>query len=83
MSWIIKWNIQSTKILNKLSKDIAMRIWNKIQELKENPFHYLGHYEGEGYKFRIGDYRALIDVDAKNKILVVRVLDKRGRVYNR
>ena len=58
-----------------------MRIWNKTQELKENPFHYLEHYEGDGYKFRIGDYRALIDVDTENRILVIRVLDKRGRIY--
>ncbi len=83
MSWTIKWNVQSTKILNKLPKDIAMRIWNKTQELKENPFRYLKHYEGDGYKFRIGDYRALIDADTDSKILVIRVLDKRGRVYNK
>ena len=83
MNWIIKWNAQSTKILNKLPKDIAMRIWNKTQELKENPFRYLEHYEGDGYKFRIGNYRALIDVNSENKILIIRVLDKRGRIYKR
>jgi len=33
------------------------------------------------YKLRIGDYRALIDVDFDKGFLVVEVLDKRGRVY--
>jgi len=41
----------------------------------------LEHYEGQGYKLRIGDYRALIDVDNQRKILFVRVFDKRGRIY--
>ena len=83
MSYAVKWTAQSTKILKKLPKNIAIRIWNKTQELKENPFRYLEHYEGNGYKFRIGDYRLLIDVDFENKILKIRVLDKRGRVYKR
>ncbi len=54
-----------------------------LEKLKcENPFHYLEHYEGKDYyKFRIGDYRALIDVDFQNKSLKVQVLDKRGRIY--
>lgn len=45
------------------------------------PFRFLEHFEGNGYKFRIGDYRALIDVDFEKKILKVRVFDKRERIY--
>jgi len=83
MSYTIKWNIKSTKILKKLPENVALRLWKKIQDLKENPFRYLEHYEGEGYKLRIGDYRALIDVDFQNKILKIRVFDKRERIYKR
>lgn len=83
MSFIIKWVPQSTKILNKLSKNIALRILNKIELLKENPFRYLEHYEGDYYKLRIGDYRALIDINFERKIIFVRVLDKRGRIYKK
>ena len=46
-------------------------------------YRYIEHYEGEYYKIRIGDYRALIDIDFQRKILFVRILDKRGRVYKR
>ena len=49
----------------------------------EEPSHYLEHYEGGGYKLRIGDYRALIDADFENKIIWVMVLDLRGRIYKR
>ncbi|MEK6924670.1 MAG: hypothetical protein AABW71_00345 [Nanoarchaeota archaeon] len=46
-----------------------------------DPFRFLEHFEGEDYKLRIGDYRMLIDIDFKRKILFVRVFDKRGRIY--
>ena len=60
------------------------RIRRKLKETAINPFYYLEHFEGKDYyKLRIGDYRALIDVDFKSKIIYVRVLDKRGRIYKR
>ena len=83
MNYTIKWTPKSTKILRKLPKDVALRIWDKTEKLKESPFRYLEHYEGNGYKFRIGEYRLLIDVDFKNNVLIVRVFDKRGKIYGR
>jgi len=84
MSYKIEIGPKAEKVFNKLTQDISRRIINKLKQLKENPFRYLEHYEEDDcYKYRIGDYRALIDVDFHNKILKVRVLDKRGRVYKR
>lgn len=34
-------------------------------------------------KFRIGDYRALLDIDRERKIVKVQVLDHRSRIYKR
>ena len=83
MNYAIELTPKSCKFLNKLSKETALRITKRLKQLKENPFRYLEHYEGDGYKFRIGDYRALIDVDFENKILKIRILDKRERIYKR
>ncbi|MBI4116223.1 type II toxin-antitoxin system RelE/ParE family toxin [Candidatus Pacearchaeota archaeon] len=83
MTYSVKLSKNAEKFLDNLQKNIALRILNKLEEIKDNPFHYLEHYEGEGYKLRIGDYRALIDVDFEKKILFVRVIDKRGRIYKR
>lgn len=47
----------------------------------KDPFQYVEHFEGDYYKFRIGDYRALVDINPQNQIVWVRVLDKRGRIY--
>ena len=76
MSFSVDWTRKATRILKKLPQDVALRIWDKIENIKESPFRYLKHFEG-------GDYRALIDVDFARKVLVVRVLDKRGRIYKR
>ena len=34
-----------------------LKIINKVETIKDDPFHYLEHYEGEDtYKLRIGDF---------------------------
>lgn len=81
MSYEISWHPQAAKYVEKLPHSIATRILDKFDDLAEDPFRYLEHFEGEGYKFRIGEYRALIDVDFDKKVLKVRVFDKRGRIY--
>ena len=77
----IKFSNQATKFIRKLSEDIKNRIKDKFYEVSKDPFRYLEHYEGDYYKLRIGDFRALIDIDFNNKTLFVRVFDKRGRIY--
>ncbi len=81
MSYSIDWDDKVLDYLKKLPKDISERIINKVNSIKDNPFHFLEHYEGEYYKLRIGDYRALIDINFEGKILTVQILDKRGRIY--
>jgi len=83
MSFSIEWDEKALSFLKKLPKNISERIFNKIESIKENPFHFLEHYEGKYYKLRVGDYRALIDIDFEIKVLVIQVLDKRGRIYKR
>ncbi|HLD54647.1 MAG TPA: hypothetical protein VJB35_00140 [Candidatus Nanoarchaeia archaeon] len=40
--------------LNKLEKEIKERIWNKLQQCKEEPFRFLEHLEEiDGYKLRL------------------------------
>ena len=84
MSYNLKWSPKSIKFLEKLPKNISTRILEKLDYVKDDPFRYLEHYEGEAvYKLRIGNYRFLIDVDFSNKLLIIRVFDHRSRVYKR
>ena len=84
MSYEVRLHPQVVKFLERLPKDISNRIKNKLREIKDEPFKFLEHYEDDDvYKLRIGEYRALIDVDFSNKILYVQVIDRRGRIYKR
>ncbi|HLC31879.1 MAG TPA: type II toxin-antitoxin system RelE/ParE family toxin [Candidatus Nanoarchaeia archaeon] len=68
--------------LNKLEKETKERIWNKLQQCKENPFHFLEHLEEiKGFKLRVGDYRLIIDVNNESKILHVLKIGHRKNIY--
>ena len=81
MIYSIEWNPGS---LDRIPSEMLPRIVKKIESICDDPFHFLEHYEGaEIYKLRIGDYRALIDIDFTLKKLKVRIVDHRSRVYKR
>jgi len=82
MTYKIKLHPKVEKFIKKSDAFIADIIKKRLILLKDEPFRYLEHYEGEDcYKFRIGDYRCLVDVDKTRNIVFIRVLDKRGRIY--
>jgi len=81
MEFVTKFSSVAERYFKKLPFDVSRRILKKLAEVEKEPFRYLRHYEGEYFKLRIGDYRALIDVDFGEGFLIVEVLDKRGRVY--
>ena len=84
MAYEIEWSEVAEKELSKLPKQISSRIVKKVDSIKENPFHFLEHYEGENvYKLRIGDYRALVDVNFSDKILKIRIIGDRSVIYKR
>jgi len=68
--------------ISKLEKEIRKRIWNKLQQCKEDPFRFFEHLEEiEGYKLRVGDYRLIIDVDDSTKTLKVLKVGHRKNIY--
>ncbi len=70
--------------LNKQSKDLKRRIFNKIISTKENPFHYFEKLTGRGdYKLRIGDYRAIADIDESSKTIQVTIIGHRRNIYKK
>jgi mRNA interferase RelE/StbE len=78
----IQFDKRALNFLNKLEQDTKKRIWDKLQECKLEPFRYLKHLtEINGYKLRVGDYRVIIDVQEKIKILFVEKIGHRKNVY--
>lgn len=84
MTYTVKNHPKVEKFIEKCDALLQERIRKKLLLLKENPFNCLEHYEGDTcHKLRMGDYRALVDVDQKRKIVFIRVLDHRRRIYKR
>ena len=84
MTYNIEFSSNAKKFLKKLSQNESLRIIEKFEEIKINPFRYLEHYESQTFfKFRIGEYRALIDVDTMRFTIFIRVLDHRSKIYKR
>jgi mRNA-degrading endonuclease RelE of RelBE toxin-antitoxin system len=84
MSYTIKLHPKVNKFLDKLDYILSSKLKKRLKLLKEEPFRFLEHYETDScYKFRLGEYRALIDIETKQKIVFVRVLDHRSRIYKR
>lgn len=79
----VKLHPKVDKFLNKSEKDLSERIKAKLRLLKEDPFLYVEHFEGEYYKLRVGDYRALLDIDIEREIVFVRYIDHRSKIYKR
>ena len=78
MTYNVVLSSQAAKFLHKQDSHIQRRLHRGLALLRD-PFKVLEHFEGPGYKLRIGDYRALCDVEGKT--VLVRVLENRGRLY--
>jgi mRNA interferase RelE/StbE len=66
---------RAIKDLKKLSADIKNRIAAKLTEYSEKPFQYAKKLISPkigSYRFRVGDYRIIFDID-DNKIVVLRI----------
>lgn len=74
---------KALNFLNKLDKEMKNRIWDKLQQCKENPFLFVKHLEKiSGYKIRVGDYRIIVDIDESSKTISVLKIGHRKNIYN-
>ena len=84
MTFVVRWSTRAESSLAKIPREIAQRIINKVNSIKDNPYHFLEHYEGaDFYKLRVGIYRLLVDINVTENVISVRVLGHRGNVYQR
>ena len=82
MAFEIRWSKDADRFLAKLPGQMARRIVRKVDSIKDKPFHFLEHYEGDDfYKLRVGCHRLLVDVDPSAKIIAIRVIGHRRNIY--
>ncbi|MEK6934728.1 MAG: type II toxin-antitoxin system RelE/ParE family toxin [Nanoarchaeota archaeon] len=80
--FVIEWKEEAIRELEKLERNIALRIYRKVEELKNNPFSMnIKRLKGvNAFRLRIGDYRAIFEVE-KDTISILKVGHRRN-IYN-
>ena len=66
MTFSVRLSRQAQKFFKKQDAHIQLRLREGLAKLHE-PFVVVEHFEGNCYKLRIGEYRALVDIDIKEK----------------
>ena len=84
MMYEVIFDEEAIDFLNTLPKEIKERIFKKIISSKENPLHFFERLSGRNeYKLRIGDYRAIADIDSRQKRIKITLVGHRRNVYDR
>ncbi|MEK6891452.1 MAG: type II toxin-antitoxin system RelE/ParE family toxin [Nanoarchaeota archaeon] len=74
---------KSLQDLNKLERNIKERIWNKLQDSKEDPFRFFERLvETDGFKLRVGDWRIIADIFRDKETIVILKIGHRKNIYN-
>lgn len=79
MKYKLFYTLKAKKDLSNLDLRTAEKILNKIDFYMDTgqPFKHakkLSDFKKGSYRFRIGDYRAIFDVDNKGRIIVLMIL---------
>ncbi len=84
--FVVSLGNQPQKFLKKLDKDVRLRIWEKLDELKINPFPSevvrVVCKKGKAFRVRVGSYRIQYYVLHETKEIIIFDIDKRERAYD-
>ena len=82
MIYSVIYSPRAVKHLEKLPSNIAHNVIKYISELKCDPYHHAHKMKGHSeYRCRIGQYRAIIDINDKEGIIEVLMVGHRNKVY--
>ena len=84
MSYRLVYTQKAVKDIDRFDAGVKNRIGTTLLRFKDNPLQYaerLTNSELGGYRFRIGDYRVIFDIEG-NDIVVLRA-GHRKEIYKR
>lgn len=80
----VKFTDPAKEQLADLEKDVRLRIYDKLDEIKDWPDHFLVPLKGYPYyRLRIGDYRAIIQWEKEKEQLWIVAVGHRKNIYDR
>ena len=70
------------KQLEKLDKSVQERIVKSLERIRIRPESFVTKLVGDpGYKFRVGDYRLILDIDRGNLLILIIKVGHRRNIY--
>lgn len=70
------------KDLKKLPQNIVDTILKKLYSIKENPLRYIERLKSSHlWKLRVGDYRVIMIINTKDKIINILKIGHRKNIY--
>jgi mRNA interferase RelE/StbE len=78
---------RAVKCLSRLDKTTTSRMLDKLEHLKVDPYHSVGTKKLSGkltglFRLRIGNYRAIYQIDDDYYIVTILVIGSRGNIYD-
>ncbi|MBU0614977.1 MAG: type II toxin-antitoxin system RelE/ParE family toxin [Nanoarchaeota archaeon] len=68
----------------KLEKEVQKRILNALDRLRIRPEAHVTKLVGDpAYKFRVGDYRIIMDIDKGKLIILIIKVGHRKNIYKK
>ena len=72
------------KYLDKLNSNDRVRIINSLDKLRIRPEHFLVRLVGDkNYKFRVGNYRLIVDLNKDKLVVLVVEIGHRRNIYKK
>ena len=83
MAFAILLHPKAAKELERLEEDLRTRIKERLRELKNSPESIGKALKPSGFwSLRIGDYRAIFEIDRAKKQVIVLFIGHRKKVYD-
>ena len=84
MSYSLVYTQRAVKDINRLDVNVKKRIGNTLLRFRDDPLQYAEPLTDPAlgsYRFRIGDYRVIFDIE-ENEVVILRV-GHRKEIYKR
>ncbi|GFO96581.1 plasmid stabilization system [groundwater metagenome] len=87
MSYTVEYTSKAKKDLKKLPMDIAQNIILSINSIKAEPYSHVKKVKGTKshplYSHRVGNYRAILDIEDDRLLIMVIEAGHRRRIYRK
>lgn len=82
MKWDVRWMDVARRDLRGLPTQIQHRVARKVEASREDPLRYYERLTAAGvWRLRVGDYRVLADLHARERRIDILAIGHRRNVY--